>query len=419
MTDDVAEDPDAPGEPRPGRARRARKGQDDDPFADLVLDESFVKGASVYEAPARTRAAVRRYSADGPATSGTRRRTRRTKTPAPATSPRDWSPAEEPRSRRRGRLLIGVGTVLVLVLGAGYLLFGDVLHHSPRSAPAAAATPAGTLTASPTAATDPPAELADRAYQRGHCYLWDQTADLARVDEVTCDSPHLFEAAADGTVSIADEFPLRAGYPTEDQWQDIEKRYCLATVEKFLGYPLDPHGRFHNGAIRPAEDSWQAGRRVLHCGLNGSVPGQVVTNGDQQLFSGKIEGADQAWVYPVGTCVSAPDASQTTHVVPCAEPHRSVAIGTGRLPDTPDGAPPSLASFVQQAAARCAAVARGALGQSFRETTTERIGFYPIDPESWRAGTREFTCTIDYTTAANQPRTVTGDQLHPAQGVLA
>ena len=35
---------------------------DDDPFADLVLDESFVSAAKVSEAPARTRDAIARYA---------------------------------------------------------------------------------------------------------------------------------------------------------------------------------------------------------------------------------------------------------------------------------------------------------------------------------------------------------------------
>src|SRR3954454_3897525 len=35
---------------------------EDDPFADLVLDESFVQAAKVSEAPARTREAIARYA---------------------------------------------------------------------------------------------------------------------------------------------------------------------------------------------------------------------------------------------------------------------------------------------------------------------------------------------------------------------
>jgi hypothetical protein len=45
-----------------GAARPQREEpRDDDPFAGLVLDEDFVRGASAYEAPARTRAAIARF----------------------------------------------------------------------------------------------------------------------------------------------------------------------------------------------------------------------------------------------------------------------------------------------------------------------------------------------------------------------
>ncbi|WP_045878693.1 septum formation family protein [Pseudofrankia sp. DC12] len=420
MTGDVAEDPDAAGEPGPRGGRRARKGHDDDPFADLVLDESFVKGASVYEAPARTRAAVRRYPSAAPASPRTRRRARRATATAPASSPRDWSPAEEPPARRRGRLLVGVGTVLVLALGTAYLVFGGVLRHPATRKPEPTAAAATALAASPTSDPGGSPGLAARDYRRGHCYRWDDAATYTEVDEVTCDSAHLFESAADDTVSLAAELPLGAGYPAEDQWTDIVTRRCRQTVEQFLGYPLDPHGRFYLGSIRPTDEGWQTGDRKLVCGLNGYSPGVPAPAGQLDLFSGKAEGADQSWVYPAGTCLSSADGTgQDTEAVSCAAPHQYVAIGNVHLSDPPGAAPPADASFTRQAEQRCAAVARGALGGSFRETPTVRLGWYTIAPESWRAGTRGFTCTVRYTDGSDKLRNVTGDQLHPAQDVLA
>lgn len=429
MTDDVADDPEATGREATGPAatnepagRGGRKKRDDDPFANLVLDDSFVQGASVYEAPARTRAAVRRHPSAVPAapSARARRRDRRAKASRPAVSPRDWSPADEPRSAKRGRLIVGLGTILVLVVGAGYLVFGNVFHHAAKPTAAPVTSASAAQVASPTANTTGQPQLDTRVYRRGHCYRWDATTDFAHVDDVTCDGPHLFEAVADQAITIVAEFPLGASYPPEDQWDEIDKRYCQQPVEKFLGYPVDPYGRFSVGAIRPTQDGWQTADRDVHCGLYGHTPGTPPSTGQDDLFSGKVEGADQSWVYPVGTCLfSSPGSDQDDTVVPCTEPHQYVAVGNPRLSDTPDGTPPSAASFNQQAEQRCRAVARGALGASFQETSTVRLGWYVIRPESWRAGTRAFTCTVNYTTAANQPRPVTGDQLHPTQGVLA
>ncbi|MBL7516586.1 hypothetical protein I6A84_00205, partial [Frankia sp. CNm7] len=59
----------------------------DDPFAGLVLDEAFVRAASVYEAPARSRLAVRRELAGAPGAPSRRRRRSRPAPPGPPPAP--------------------------------------------------------------------------------------------------------------------------------------------------------------------------------------------------------------------------------------------------------------------------------------------------------------------------------------------
>jgi hypothetical protein len=87
---------------------------------------------------------------------------------------------------------IGVGAVVVLALGAGYLVFA----HEGRQPAGPAARGSAALTASPSAQATKDIELTNRRYGHGNCYLWDQTATASDVDEVSCDRPHLFEAGA-------------------------------------------------------------------------------------------------------------------------------------------------------------------------------------------------------------------------------
>ncbi|SNQ45571.1 conserved hypothetical protein [Frankia canadensis] len=192
-TEDSAEVPgsgdEAPADDHTGHdqsgGERVRAGGDpDDPFAGLVLDKSFIRAAPVHEAPARTRAAILRHG--GSVAAGRADRSRRSARSGWATRfrrrsaakppwPRDW----KPRRKRWNPLdsqVVGVGLIVAIVAGAGYL----VVHRpggrsSSDATPAAAATtPAATPSADTT--TDPGAELVQRHYKRGHCFIWDQDA---------------------------------------------------------------------------------------------------------------------------------------------------------------------------------------------------------------------------------------------------
>ncbi|WP_239373568.1 septum formation family protein [Frankia sp. Cj5] len=368
---------------------------DDDPFAGLVLDADFIAGARTYEAPARTRAALARFGAK-------------------TDLGRSWSPHPRSGFRRaassRRRRFVAALTGLVLLLTAGYAV---VRSGSWPSAHSSAARTGRTPT--PTASPSPDVvELNRQSYARGRCYTWKQDADHATADEVPCSSPHLFEAVKE--TNIAPDYPSGNAYPTETQWHDMTDRYCGPITRGFLGYPLDPYGRFTNGGIRPVRYSWDMGDRYLVCGLiaagNDSAPNRFVA------FSGVVEGTDQAWVYPAGTCLQL-TATETKGQVPCAVPHQAEVTGATTLPGAANSEPPSEAAFDELVGSRCEVAARRYLGRPFQETSTMRIGWLYLAAESWRAGTRTVTCTVSFFDASGQPAAITGALSHAGGAVTA
>lgn len=137
-----------PGSQRADSERASAGGDPDDPFAGLVLDESFIRAASVHETPARTRAAIRRHGGSGAAGRADRSRGSarpgwairlRRRLVANPPSPRDW----KPRRKRWNPLdsqVVGVGLIVAVVAGAGCLIVQRPGSEDPSGdAPAAAA----------------------------------------------------------------------------------------------------------------------------------------------------------------------------------------------------------------------------------------------------------------------------------------
>ncbi|ONH32753.1 septum formation family protein [Pseudofrankia asymbiotica] len=123
--------------------------------------------------------------------------------------------------------------------------------------------------------------------------------------------------------------------------------------------------------------------------------------------SGEAKGADQSLVYPVGSCI-AETATEVRGTVPCDRPHEAVAVGTITLPTGPSSEPPTGDQFDALAAPRCMDLAKAFLGPDFHDSPTMRTGWLRISPESWRAGSHSFTCTVDYSTETGGRRSVTG-----------
>jgi Septum formation len=229
--------------------------------------------------------------------------------------------------------------------------------------------------------------------------------ELATARDVPCAGPHLFEAVS--RTNIASAYPVKSRYPTEDEWTAIADRYCGPLNQSFLGYQVDPNGRFANGAIRPVRDGWAAGDRELACGL--IARGDVGSDPDKlPVFTGKVEGADQAWVFSAGTCLKMTE-SETKGSIPCASPHQAESVGAATLPDTPDGHAPTDTEQEALAEPRCTAAASRFLGRTFQPSATMQIGWLPIPPESWRAGTRTLTCTVEFFDSAGRRSAQSGE----------
>jgi len=328
------------------------------------------------------------------------------------------------RSLWRGRTGIALDVVLVLaVVAAGYGALGPRSHHAPaasgQGAPATRTAPAVSVTAAGLDRVD---------YQRGHCYTWDQNSSRVRtsvadqggddrgadatpdVREVPCAAQHLFEAVSQVQLDEA-EYPA-GDYPAATHWDALTATDCAAAAASFLGYPLDPAGAFLAAGIRPSPEDWDDGARTLVCGLRRRPLAADPIAGELPSFAGPVEGADQSLVYPAGSCLAeAASASGSTWIrgtVACTSPHQGIAVGTITLPGGLGEVAPTDTQFEDLAAPRCLLLAKSFLGAAFHDTPLAETGWQRIRAASWKAGSRSFTCTVDYRTAAGAARSVTG-----------
>jgi hypothetical protein len=324
----------------------------------------------------------------------------------------NWKPRR--RSFWQGRGGVAVDVVLVLaVLALGAAVLVPKLRPANAADPAAASA-AGTPGPSTASATPDPGAaggvdvtLDDITFERGHCYTWDQKADLRTAPEdVACARPHLFEAVS-STAIRTDQYPAGTAYPNEDVWGRLTGQYCAEPATSFLGRQLDPDGLYAVGLIRPTEDSWDQGTRSVTCGLERRSLAARQPAGLLETFTGDILGADQSRVYPTGSCL-AEDTAQILGTVACSAPHQAVAVGSITLPAGPGYEAPTADQFTALAAPRCLDRAKAFFGAAYHDSATARTGWLRIMPASWNAGSRSFTCTVDYTTADGVPRTVTG-----------
>jgi hypothetical protein len=304
---------------------------------------------------------------------------------------------------------IALDVVLVLaVVAAGVLAFGPSWRHD-GPAGRANATAAVRAPVSPAAGQVP---LDGLAYQRGHCYRWAQSAagDTGAQD-VSCAEPHLFEAVSTTTLDPG-SYPVGGSYPSETGWASITDGLCAPAADAFLGYPLDPDGLFALGVIRPSTNGWDEGDRTLVCGLRQRSLLADAPTGELPAFTGVVEGADQSLVYPAGSCL-AETSGDVRGTVGCDTPHEALAVGAITLPAGPGEVAPNDSQFELLAEPRCMEIAKSYLGQDFHDSPTARTGWVRIPAASWDAGSRSFTCTVEYRTETGAPRAVTGAPPNP------
>ncbi|MBL7494076.1 septum formation family protein [Frankia sp. AgB1.9] len=320
----------------------------------------------------------------------------------------DWKPWR--RSFWWGRNAVGLDVVLVLAaVTVGVLAFGPTGRHDATTA---ADDGAAGATTAPEPTTTGDVTLDHLDFRRGDCYRWTQGTGLdGTAQQVPCAEPHLFEAVSTATLDPG-VYPAGGAYPTETGWASITDRLCAPAASEFLGYPLDPDGLFATGAVRPSTNSWDEGDRSLVCGLRQRSLVAAPPAGELPAFTGIVEGADQSLVYPAGSCL-AETADGVQGTVPCEAPHQAVAVGAITLPARPGEVAPDTSQFQLLAEPRCMAIAKTYLGQDFHDSPTAQTGWVWISAASWKAGSRSFTCTVDYRTATGALRTVTSAPTGP------
>jgi len=349
-----------------------------DPFDSLVLDESFVADATRTEAPAAHRAPTRPVLPPEPS----RRRSKSLQRLR-----RDLVPILVAVA------IVVVGLVVAAFDGVGPLAsesgFRHALHLAPRHVATAPSAPTSTP-ASSTSTTD--LDLADRTYRAGECITWNQSEggqNLATPD-VPCTRPHLMEMT---DKEVLTSYGSDAPYPGPAQWGQIDTAECGPPAERYLGYPLDPYGRFAASALEPTARGWGNGDRTLWCGIQLATPFGAPTSNDLIPFTGPVRGQDQTPVYVTGTCLSLGSSGTLGNPVPCTSVHSTELVGTVTITGV-TSYPSSTDQWWAAVGAGCTRLATQYTGGSFPGGV--RPGYLDFAPASWNAGRRTVECTVGW-----------------------
>jgi hypothetical protein len=228
--------------------------------------------------------------------------------------------------------------------------------------------------------------LDGRSYQKGDCVTWNQ--DISKSAEkhtsvVPCTSEHLFQYVS------TFELHQVGDYPTDDRWDAIVKDNCTQPIKDFLGYDLDPHGRFSASSLQPTEDGWKQFDRTVKCGI--LVHDGTEQPGQWQLpsFTGDVRGADQTFLLPVGCYSSIEGQGDNNWKVDCGQPHEYEVVGTTTVKTKTR---PSTNSAWHSATSDCGGVAKNYAG-GMPKNGLQASGF-PVEQSSWDAGRRTTECAL-------------------------
>jgi hypothetical protein len=206
--------------------------------------------------------------------------------------------------------------------------------------------------------------------------------------KVPCSEPHLVEVVRNFE---QDGSAFDASGPTPGQWSVIRDQSCGPMVATYLGYALDPYGRFHPGLIKPTSEGWKVGQRSVLCGVelyraSGSSP-----DGGLDEFSGAAKGADQTLLYGVGACFPMGTTDGFGPEVRCTDPHAVEVTGTvdvtGKL-----SAYPQADGWQAVVGDQCTKLAESIYGGPLPAGV--RGDWLTLAPSSWDAGRRLVECTI-------------------------
>lgn len=221
----------------------------------------------------------------------------------------------------------------------------------------------------------------------GQCLNWSQQrARDARV--VPCTQPHLFEVTS--VQDISRKYPPKAPPPSLQKWREIADQRCGENIEKYLGGPLDPHGKYSLTILRPTESEWQSGERKVHCGLQRTDPG-----GGLLPTTGHAAEQPQSSVFEPGTCLGLLGKS-VGGPVDCAKPHAYEIIATVDLTTEfkfTDGYP----SAEDQNAwldKKCNTALKAYTGGADISEQGLLLGWDTAGEESWNAGSTKVNCKV-------------------------
>ena len=230
------------------------------------------------------------------------------------------------------------------------------------------------LTLTPTART---AETGTRASivfsnaQSGACLGWPPDAP-DKPSFVQCRDDHMFEVAKPVGMNSF-------GEP------------CQLAVREYLGTRYDPNSRFTISVLWAGDaDGTNTGGQNLLCGMQLLGPG-----GKPIPFKGRIAEVDQSKVFPVGTCLGIDAGNQSTDIpVDCAALHALEVTGSVSLAEKFPGGPPPEPDQRGFIDAACGQSANAYLPPGGLPAAGLALGYQPLSPASWYAGSRQVSCSI-------------------------
>jgi hypothetical protein len=286
-------------------------------------------------------------------------------------------------------VVVALVVVLIGVSGHGPLGFLKRSANTSSASSVVGASSGATKNGTPKNGTTTTTvfQVEARSYNRGDCITFDQTPNgkTHEIDVVTCDRPHLMEMTV--SIDVTGRFDR---FPSGAIWKALFQHDCAPSIRALMGAPLDPVGRFYATGVQPSPQSWADGDRTVWCGV-GAQPLTAPARGFEAApFTGKVEGAPQARVYPVGSCLG----SDSGYVIPCRQAHEVEVTGyvdlTGKVGEPP--APGNTSGWQALVGPDCVRAARSYLGHGL--VNGESAGWNPIQPGSWATGRRVLECTV-------------------------
>ncbi|MCD2193287.1 septum formation family protein [Actinomycetospora endophytica] len=281
---------------------------------------------------------------------------------------------------RRGVVGILAGALIMLLAASAFAATGNGLGFLGLAGDSSGSSP-GVLGGS---SSGPASDRPELSSAPGTCLNW-QRADGSDVKQVDCTQSHLFETA--GPVNAAQ--PDGAPFPNDAAWQTVVSNQCGTLVQKYVGKPLDPTGRYKVGALKPTAAAWADGDRTVRCGLQ--APG---TSGALFSSTGKVADADQAVVFSPGTCLGLNGKEVSDPVSSCAKTHAAEVAGTVDLGQKFTGNLPSVDDQDNYLQPECAKVAQNAVGAQKLTDSKLTVYWTNVNQASWDAGTRRVSCNM-------------------------